>query len=67
MQDDGGYICGTDGHLFTVSGAPSRAGRLHVSGINDTVSQHTAATVTRALKRLGIGEICGSGKMKRTP
>ena len=57
MQIHGAYTRGIQGHLFTVSAAPNRAGRLHVAGVRDTVAQHTATTVTHALKRLGIGEV----------
>ena len=54
MQVHGAYTRGIDGHLFAVSAAPNRAGRLHVARIRDTVAQQTAATVTHALKRLGL-------------
>ena len=57
MQIHGAYTRGIHGHLFTVSAAPNAAGRLHVAGVRDTVAQHTATTVTHALKRLGIGEV----------
>ena len=57
MQIYGAYTRGINGHLFAVSAAPNRAGRLHVAGVRDTVAQHTATTVTHALKRLGIGEV----------
>ncbi|MCY4600750.1 MAG: ATP-binding protein [Acidobacteria bacterium] len=57
MRIYGAYTCGIDGHLLTVSAVPNPAGRLHVAGVRDTVAQHTAATVTHALKRLGIGDI----------
>lgn len=57
MQIYGAYTRGIDGHLFTVSAAPNRAGRLHVAGVSDTEAQQTATTVTHALKRLGIGEV----------
>ena len=54
MQIHGAYTRGIQGHLFTVSAAPNRAGRLHVAGISDTAAQQTATTVTHALKRLGL-------------
>ena len=57
MQIYGAYTRGINGHLFTVSAAPNRAGRLHIAGVRDTVAQQTATTVTHALKRLGIGDI----------
>ena len=57
MQIHGAYTRGIQGHLFTVSAVPNAAGRLHVAGVRDTVAQHTATTVTHALKRLGIGEV----------
>ena len=57
MQIHGAYTRGIQGHLFTVSATPNRAGRLHVAGVRDTVAQQTAATVTHALKRLGIGDV----------
>ena len=57
MQIHGAYTRGIQGHLFTVSAAPNRAGRLHIAGVRDTVAQQTATTVTHALKRLGIGDI----------
>ena len=57
MQIYGAYTRGIQGHLFTVSATPNRAGRLHVAGVRDTVAQQTAATVTHALKRLGIGDV----------
>ncbi len=57
MQIHGAYTRGIQGHLFTVSAAPNRAGRLHVAGVRDTVAQHTATTVTHALKRLGIADV----------
>ena len=53
MQIYGAYTRGIDGHLFEVSATPNPAGRLHVAGVPDTIAQHTAATVTHALKRLG--------------
>ena len=57
MQIHGAYTRGIQGHLFTVSATPNRAGRLHVAGVRDTVAQQTATTVTRALKRLGMCSI----------
>ena len=54
MQTYGAYTRGINGHLFTVSAAPNRTGRLHVAGVRDTVAQQTAATVTHALRRLGM-------------
>ena len=57
MQIYGAYTRGINGHLFTVSAAPHRAGRLHVAGIRDTVAQQTATTVTHALTRLGIRNV----------
>ncbi len=57
MQIYGAYTRGIQGHLFTVSTTPNRTGRLHVAGVRDTVAQQTAATVTHALKRLGIGDV----------
>ena len=54
MQIYGAYTRGINGHLFTVSAAPNRAGRLHVAGVRDTVAQQTVTTVTHALKRLGV-------------
>ena len=57
MQIYGAYTRGIQGHLFTVSATPNRAGRLHIAGVRDTVAQQTAATVTHALKRLGIGDV----------
>ena len=57
MQIYGAYTRGIDGHLFTVSATPNPAGRLHVAGVRDTVAQHTATTVTHALKRLGICDV----------
>ena len=57
MQIHGAYTRGIQGHLFTVSAAPNAAGRLHVVGVRDTVAQHTATTVTHALKRLGIADV----------
>ena len=54
MQIHGAYTRGIQGHLFTVSAAPNRAGRLHVAGVSDTAAQQTATTVTHALKRLGL-------------
>ena len=41
-----------------MSATPNAAGRLHVAGVSDTVAQHTATTVTHALKHLGI---CNGG------
>ena len=55
MQIHGAYTRGIQGHLFTVSAAPNRAGRLHADGVRDSVAQQAATTVTHALKRLGIG------------
>ena len=57
MQIYGAYTRGINGHLFEVSAAPNHSGRIHVVGVSDTVAPHTAATVTHALKRLGIGDI----------
>ena len=57
MQIYGAYTRGIDGHLFAVSATPNPAGRLHVAGVPDTVAQHTATTVTHALKRLGICDV----------
>ncbi len=57
MQVYGAYTRGINGHLFTVSAAPNRAGRLHVAGVRDTVAQQAATNVTHALKRLGIGDV----------
>ena len=54
MQIYGAYTRGIDGHLFTVSAAPNRAGRLRVAGVRDSVAQQTATTVSHALKRLGL-------------
>ena len=54
MQIHGAYTRGIQGHLFTVSAVPNRAGRLHVAGVSDTAAQQTATTVTHALKRLGL-------------
>ena len=54
MQIYGAYTRGIDGHLFAVSATPNPAGRLHVTGVPDTIAQHTATTVTHALKRLGM-------------
>ena len=57
MQIHGAYTRGIQGHLFTVSAAPNRAGRLHVAGVRDTAAQQTATTVTHALKRLGMCDV----------
>ena len=57
MQIHGAYTRGIQGHLFTVSAAPNRTGRLHVAGVRDTAAQQTATTVTHALRRLGIGDV----------
>ena len=57
MQIYGAYTRGIQGHLFTVSAVPNQAGRLRVAGARDTVAQDSAARVTRALKRLGIGDV----------
>ena len=57
MQIHGAYTRGIQGHLFTVSATPNAAGRLHVAGVRDTVAQQAAATVTHALKRLGICDV----------
>ena len=57
MQTYGAYTRGIDGHLFAVSATPNPAGRLHVAGVPDTIAQHTATTVTHALKRLGICDV----------
>lgn len=57
MQTYGAYTRGIQGHLFTVSAAPNRAGRLHVAGVRDTAAQQTATTVTHALKRLGMCDV----------
>ena len=57
MQIYGAYTRGIDGHLFAVSATPNPAGPLHVAGVRDTVAQHTATTVTHALKRLGICDV----------
>ena len=54
MQIHGAYTRGIQGHLFTVSATPNRAGRLHVAGVSDTAAQQTATTVTHVLKRLGL-------------
>ena len=54
MQICGAYARGIQGHLFTVSATPNAAGRLRVTGVSDTAAQHTTATVTHALKRLGM-------------
>ena len=54
MQIYGAYTRGVQGHLFAVSATPNPAGRLHVASVSDTVAQHTATTVTHALKHLGI-------------
>ena len=54
MQIYGAYTRGIDGHLFAVSATPNPAGRLHVAGVPDTIAQRTAATVSHALKQLGI-------------
>ena len=53
MQIYGAYTRGIDGHLFTVSATSNPAGRIRVTGISETVAQHTATIVTHALKRLG--------------
>ena len=57
MQIHGAYTRGIQGHLFTVSATPNRAGRLHVAGVRDTAAQQTATTITHALERLGIGDV----------
>ena len=57
MQIYGAYTRGIQGHLFTVSAVPNQAGRLRVAGARDTVARDSAARVTHALKRLGIGEV----------
>ena len=57
MQIYGAYTRGIQGHLFTVSATPNAAGRLRVAGARDTVARDSAARVTRALKRLGIGDV----------
>ena len=57
MQIHGAYTRGIQGHLFTVSATPNRAGRLHVAGVRDTAAQQTATTVTHALKRLGMCDV----------
>ena len=57
MQIYGAYTRGIDGHLFEVSATPNPAGRLHVAGVPDTTAQHTATTVTHALKRLGTCDV----------
>ena len=57
MQIYGAYTRGIQGHLFTVSAAPNRAGRLCVVGVRDALAQQTATTVIHALKRLGICSI----------
>ena len=57
MQIHGAYTRGIQGHLFTVSAAPNRAGRLHVAGVRDTAAQQTATTVTHALKRIGMCDV----------
>ena len=57
MQIHGAYTRGIKGHLFTVSAAPNRAGRLHVAGVRDTAAQQAATTVTYALKRLGMCDV----------
>ena len=57
MQIHGAYTRGIQGHLFTVSAAPNRAGRLHVAGVRDNAAQQTATTVTHALKRLGMCDV----------
>ena len=57
MQIYGAYTRGIQGHLFTVSAAPNPAGRIYVTGIRDTYAQDTAATVTHALKRLGMCDV----------
>ena len=57
MQIHGAYTRGIQGHLFTVSAAPNRAGRLHVAGVRDTTAQQTATAVTHALKRLGMCDV----------
>ena len=54
MQIYGAYTRGIQGHLFTVSATPNAAGRLRVASVRDAVAQQTAATVTHALKRLGL-------------
>ena len=57
MQIHGAYTRGIDGHLFTVSVALNRSGRLHIAGVSDTVAQRTTATVTHALRRLGMCDV----------
>ena len=57
MQIHGAYTRGIQGHLFTVSAAPNRTGRLHVAGVGDTAAQQTATTDTHALKRLGMCDV----------
>ena len=57
MQIHGAYTRGIQGHLFTVSATPNRAGRLHVAGVRETAAQQTATTVTQALKRLGMCDV----------
>ena len=54
MQIYGAYTRGIDGHLFTVSAVPNRAGRLHITGVSETAAQQVATIVTHALKRLGM-------------
>ena len=57
MQIHGAYTRGIQGHLFTVSATPNRAGRLHVAGVRDTAAQQTATTVIHALKRIGMCDV----------
>ena len=64
MQIHGAYTRGIDGHMFTVSVALNQTGRLHVTGVSDTVAQHTAATVTHALRRLGTGSVGADARIE---
>ena len=57
MQIHGAYTRGIDGHLFTVSVTLNRSGRLQLAGVSDTVAQRTTATVTHALRRLGMCDV----------
>ena len=64
MQIYGAYTHGIDGHLFTVSATPNPAGPLHVADVRDTVAQHTATTVTHALKRLGMCNVSADVRLE---
>ena len=57
MQIHGAYTRGIQGHMFKVSVALNLSGRLHVAGVRDAVAQHTATTVTLAVKRLGLCDV----------